>query len=75
MVVHGAILGRRNSKVYALAVHSGILYAGGNFTMAGGNLFEKIASWNGTTWSDLPQGGSTVRTDHVEALLSSAWGL
>lgn len=64
-----------NSKVYALAVHSGILYAGGNFTMAGGNPVRKIASWNGTTWSDLPQGGINGSTDHVEALLSSAWGL
>ena len=64
-----------NNKVYALAVHNGILYAGGNFTLAGGNPVRKIASWNGTSWSDLPHGGINGSVDHVEALLSSAWGL
>ena len=64
-----------NDKVYALAVHNGILYAGGNFTLAGGIPVRKIAAWNGTTWSDLPQGGINGSPDHVEALLSSAWGL
>jgi len=34
----------------------GNLYAGGNFTTAGGNPANYIAKWNGTTWSPLGTG-------------------
>lgn len=33
------------------------LYAAGAFTSAGGNAVERIARWDGTTWSALPGGG------------------
>ena len=32
------------------------LYAGGNFTMAGGTAANRIARWDGTTWSPLASG-------------------
>jgi len=49
-----------SSSVLALAVFddgSGpALYAGGNFTQAGGSPANRIARWNGTTWSTLGAG-------------------
>ena len=43
--------------VYALAVYDdgsgSALYAGGDFTTAGGVAASRIAKWNGTTWSAL----------------------
>ena len=46
-----------NNTVYALAVDaSGNLYAGGNFTTAGGVTANYIAKWNGTSWSALGSG-------------------
>ena len=52
--------------VRTLAVDgSGNLYAGGDFTAAGGVLASRIAKWDGTTssWSGLGSGmNSTVRT-------------
>jgi hypothetical protein len=46
--------------VFALAVYDGgsgpALYAGGEFTTAGGGLAKHIASWNGTSWSALGSG-------------------
>ncbi|MGB9613419.1 MAG: chitobiase/beta-hexosaminidase C-terminal domain-containing protein, partial [Candidatus Margulisiibacteriota bacterium] len=41
-----------NGSVYALAVDSsGNLYAGGSFTTAGGVSANRIAKWNGSSWS------------------------
>lgn len=46
-----------NGKVSALiADGSGNLYAGGNFTKAGGVTVNYIAKWNGTGWSALGSG-------------------
>jgi hypothetical protein len=42
--------------VSALAVSGSTLYAGGNFTSAGGSAANYIAQWNGTTWSALGSG-------------------
>jgi hypothetical protein len=42
--------------VGALAVSGGMLYAGGNFTTAGGSPANYIAQWNGTNWSALGSG-------------------
>jgi hypothetical protein len=64
-----------NNMVKDIEVHNGILYAGGDFTMAGNTSANKIASWNGSSWSALPQGGINGVANNVEALLSSAWGL
>lgn len=47
-----------NANVYALAFGAtGHLYVGGNFTNAGGNPdADRIASWNGASWSALGTG-------------------
>jgi hypothetical protein len=43
--------------VSALAVDgAGNLYAGGDFTTAGGTVANRIAQWNGSTWSALGSG-------------------
>src|SRR5258708_3557080 len=42
--------------VTALAVLGNDVYAGGNFTTAGGNSAQNIAKWNGSTWSALGSG-------------------
>jgi len=47
--------------VYALACDgSGNLYAGGNFTTAGGVSVNYIAKWNGSAWSTLGTGMSNA---------------
>ena len=43
-------------SVAALAVSGGTLYAGGNFTTAGGSAANYIAQWNGSSWSALGSG-------------------
>jgi hypothetical protein len=51
-----------NGWVHALAVSGSDLYAGGTFTTAGGVSANRIAKWNGTTWSALGAGvNDTVR--------------
>jgi hypothetical protein len=42
-----------NGGVSALAVSGGTLYAGGEFTTAGGVAATNIAQWNGSSWSAL----------------------
>jgi hypothetical protein len=42
--------------VSALAVSGSDLYAGGNFTTAGGKPANRIAKWNGSSWSALGSG-------------------
>jgi hypothetical protein len=42
--------------VWALAVSETNLYAGGDFTNAGGNPANYIAQWNGSSWSPLGSG-------------------
>ena len=44
--------------VNALAVSGSTLYAGGDFTTAGGSAANYIAQWNGTNWSALGSGVS-----------------
>lgn len=47
--------GTVNVAVRALAVlPTGELVAGGEFTTAGGVACRRVAKWNGTTWSNLP---------------------
>ncbi len=46
-----------NNTVNALAVDgSGNLYIGGNFTVAGETVANRIAKWNGSSWSTLGSG-------------------
>jgi len=42
--------------VYALAVSGTNLYAGGNFTTAGGIAVTNIAKWDGSAWTSLGSG-------------------
>jgi len=50
-----------NNVVFALGVMGTNLYAGGVFTTAGGVSANRIARWNGTSWSVLGSGmNSTV---------------
>ena len=71
--------GVSGGDVYALAVHDdgggAALFVGGSFTTAGGATANRIARWNGTTWSALGSGlGNTVRA-LVEHDDGSATGL
>jgi len=64
----GTGIGQGNSeKVLALTSIGTSLYAGGKFTVAGGNSAINIAQWNGSSWSAL-SGGSI--DDQVSALAS-----
>jgi hypothetical protein len=63
----GILFGGSNPTVYALAVFDdgagAALYAGGDFVTAGGAPAERVAKWDGTTWSGLGQGmNNWVRT-------------
>ena len=52
-----------NTEVDALTVSGSDLYAGGEFTTAGGSVANRIAKWDGTAWSGLNLGmNSAVRT-------------
>jgi hypothetical protein len=53
-----------NNEVYSLAVIGTDLYAGGDFTNAGGVSANRIASWNGTSWFALGSG----MNDYVEVV-------
>ena len=55
------------SPVTALAVSGSTLYAGGDFTMAGGSAANNIAQWNGSSWSALGSG----MNNYVSALAVS----
>ena len=49
--------------MFALAISGTDVYAGGEFTAAGGVSANRIAKWNGTSWSTLGTGmNSEVRT-------------
>src|SRR5947208_6533990 len=52
-MVQGCVLG---IYVYALAVSGSDLYAGGDFTTAGGSAANYITKWNGSSWSALSSG-------------------
>ncbi|MBU1617286.1 MAG: hypothetical protein KKF06_05915 [Candidatus Margulisbacteria bacterium] len=46
-----------NGEIYALAFDSaGMLYVGGSFTSAGGNIVSNAAAWDGLAWRNLAGG-------------------
>ncbi len=53
----GLTTGTSTTTVYSIAFDgSGNLYAGGDFTLAGGVTVKNIAKWNGTSWSTVGSG-------------------
>src|SRR5467141_1702939 len=50
------LAGGINNTVRVLAVSGSDLYAGGNFTAAGGSPANYIAKWNGNNWSAVGSG-------------------
>ncbi len=65
-----------STSVFALAFDSnGDLYAGGNFTNAGGDPdADRIAVWNGTAWSSIGGADSGVNSN-VNAVAFSSGGI
>jgi hypothetical protein len=65
-----------DNRVFALAVFDDgtgpALYAGGNFTMAGGVTAPFIAKWNGATWSNV--GGGVFLDVHALAVFDDGTG-
>ncbi len=55
--------------VYSLASNGGVIYAGGDFSHAGGVSSANIAQWNGALWSALGSG-----TDDVVLALANFGG-
>jgi hypothetical protein len=60
-----------NNVVQALAISGTNIYAGGRFTLAGGNAAYCVAKWNGSGWSSLGPG----MNDWVLALAVSGTNL
>ena len=62
-------LGSGAGSVSALAtLQNGDVIAAGAFTHFAGTAMNRIARWNGTSWSELGTGIGTVSTDYVAAL-------
>ena len=66
----GPRFGDEQLNVYALAVSGSTLYAGGDFTTAGGSAANNIAQWNGSSWSAL---GSGIRWQPHTARCALRW--
>ena len=62
-------------SVDALAVSGTTLYAGGQFTTAGGVQANHIAKWDGSAWSDLSSGMGAGSIPRVYALAVSGTDL
>lgn len=56
-----------NGYVNALEVLGGSLYAGGSFSIAGGNSANNIARWNGSNWTALSS-GTNGRVNAIEVI-------
>lgn len=54
-----------NDDIKVLCEYAGELYAGGEFTTAGGNLASYIAKWDGTSWIPLPSNVNGEISDMV----------
>lgn len=71
----GVTIGALGNAAYvsALAVAgNGDVYAGGNFTRAGGAVANGVAKWNGTAWSSLGTGAANGTNSEGVATLALA---
>ncbi|MBI3123918.1 MAG: carboxypeptidase regulatory-like domain-containing protein, partial [Ignavibacteriales bacterium] len=65
-----------NGTVHALATDGVNIYAGGNFTAAGGITANNIAKWNGSYWSPLVGSNGVNGVNHaVKALVFTGGNL
>jgi hypothetical protein len=62
-----------DSGVRDLAIHNGLLVAGGSFSTVGATTVNNVAMWDGLTWSAL-SGPSGVGTDGPVFAVASHWG-
>jgi hypothetical protein len=69
-----AAVGGNTPRVLALAVSGTTLYAGGEFTTAGGINANYIAQWDGTNWSSLDSGVSSGRFNDTSVTALTASG-
>lgn len=53
------------ADVYVLASEGNVLYAGGDFSQAGGSLTNGFAAWNGNEWIDETRGLSNTNNRRV----------
>jgi hypothetical protein len=60
------------NAVYALAVDGGDMYAGGVFTQSGGPR-DRIAKWDGTSWSNLDDNGGNGAVANNSVLALALW--
>ncbi|SFQ50304.1 T9SS type A sorting domain-containing protein [Hymenobacter arizonensis] len=71
----GLATGTFSSYVFALAIAvNGDVYAGGNFTQAGGVATGGVARWNGTAWSSLGSGTANGVNGYINALVVAGNG-
>jgi hypothetical protein len=70
--VSGGVSGAADPKVLAFGVDpaAGVLYAGGEFSSAGGVAASNLARWNGTTWT--PVGGGVAGRVHALAMFQGS---
>ncbi|MFQ3597898.1 MAG: T9SS type A sorting domain-containing protein [Chloroherpetonaceae bacterium] len=57
-----------NAQVNALAVSGSYVFAGGQFTQLGSNPVNRIARWNGATWTNVGASGGEGADDIIRAL-------
>jgi hypothetical protein len=57
-------------EVRSIAAYGNDIFVGGAFTLAGGFAATNVARWNGSTWSALGAGLTTIREDFVGGVVS-----
>ncbi|WP_117208617.1 hypothetical protein [Allorhizocola rhizosphaerae] len=62
-----------NGNVRDMTIHNGLLVAGGQYQTIGTTTVNRIATWNGSTWSAL-SGPSGVGTNGDVFAVASHWG-
>jgi hypothetical protein len=68
----GTGLGGIDSFATGLGVHNNQLFVGGHFNLAGGNVVDSVAHWNGAAWVDDISGVTQDPGGQVSAI--APWG-